>query len=46
MLYTLTQLKDDFKFLSKSDGSKMEINLAGGYYLYGRAFVTRFIETK
>ena len=30
LLYTLIQLKDDFKALSKCDGSELEINLAEG----------------
>jgi len=45
-LYTLIQLKDDFKALSKSDGSELEIDLAEGDYHYGKAYVTRFVGTK
>ena len=46
LLYTLTQLKDDFKALSKSDGSELEIDLAEGDYHYGKAYVIRFVGTK
>jgi hypothetical protein len=46
LLYTLTQLKDDFKALSKSDGSELKIDLAEGDYHYGKAYVTRFVGTK